>query len=107
RAYSRFMSTEDVSQNGSVLIQIDRGAYRVRAEALRGEELRQLPNPPISGEYDVFLFEEAGEPDRVVSDDETLTPREGMRFFTAPRSIRAGSTRRRVRRCAEPRGLSL
>lgn len=71
-------------------IQIDRMHYQVDAGALTGAELRALPDPDIGSERDLFLVVPGGQ-DQKVSDDESVSLKSGMRFFTAPGQINPGS----------------
>jgi hypothetical protein len=71
-------------------IQIDRQHYKVEAEALTGAQLRALVAPPIPPERDLFLVVPGT--DRKITDTETVTLEDGMRFFTAPGKINPGAS---------------
>mgnify|MGYP001203677643 CR=1 FL=1 len=71
-------------------IQIDRMHYQVDAAMLTGAGLRALPDPDIGSERDLFLVVPGGQ-DHKVSDDESVSLKSGMRFFTAPGQINPGS----------------
>jgi hypothetical protein len=79
-----------ISAQPTVQIRIDRGQFRVEARPLTGRELRQLPNPPVDPDRDVFLMAGAGQNDRLIADDDTLDLSEGMSFITVPKTILAG-----------------
>src|SRR6266536_656187 len=63
--------------------------YRVQPRAMTVAELRALPYPPISPDYDLWLETADGE-DMFLSDAEEVQIRDGMRLLAVPRSILAG-----------------
>lgn len=70
-------------------IQIDRQHYRVEVPTLTGAEIRQLPQPPIGPDRDLFEVVPGG-PDRKIDDADVVQMRDGLRFFTAPGQINPG-----------------
>ena len=77
----------DVSQ---VTVVIDGLPYRVHGGVLAAVRIRSLPHPPIGPERDLWLEVQGGS-DRFLVDQETVELTEGLRFFTAPQRIMAGS----------------
>ncbi len=73
-------------------IRIDRTAYKVRAEQLTGLQLRQLSNPPIGPDRDLFEVVPGGS-DIKILDDQVVQMRDGLRFFTAPAQINPGGNK--------------
>ena len=71
-------------------IKIDRTEYKVHQRFLTGVQLRQLPNPPIGPDRDLFEVVPGGS-DKKIADDEKVEMRNGLRFFTAPAQINPGS----------------
>ncbi|HEX7802600.1 MAG TPA: multiubiquitin domain-containing protein [Pseudoxanthomonas sp.] len=71
-------------------IQIDRVHYKVEGNRLTGQQLRDLPTPPITADRDLFLVV-PGAQDRKIGADEKVELHDGMRFFTAPGHINPGS----------------
>ena len=71
-------------------IRIDRVEYTVTQEKLNGEELRQVPSPPVPKDRDLYLVV-PGHDDRKIKDDDTVEMRDGLRFFTAPNTINPGT----------------
>lgn len=71
-------------------IQIDRKHYTVSQSEMTGAELRQLPEPPIGPDRDLFEVVPGG-PDRKIEDAMVVEMRNGQRFFTAPAQINPGS----------------
>lgn len=70
-------------------IVIDRNRYRVKKEAMTGQELRALVNPDIPMTRDLFQMVPGGDDVKIELD--TLVPlRWDMRFFTAPAHINPG-----------------
>lgn len=70
-------------------IQIDRVHYKVGENRLTGQQLRDLPSPPITADRDLFLVV-PGAQDRKIAAAEEVDLRNGMRFFTAPGHINPG-----------------
>jgi multiubiquitin len=70
-------------------IQIDRVHYVVTQEHMTAEELRQVPEPPIGADRDLFEVV-PGHPDNKLEDGDTVEIRDGKRFFTAPGQINPG-----------------
>ncbi len=70
-------------------IQIDRNHYTVSQEKMTGSQLRQIPNPPIGSDRDLFLVVPGGS-DRKIADHDVVEIRDGLRFFTAPTQINPG-----------------
>lgn len=73
-------------------IQIDRIHYRVAAETLTGQQLRELVTPPIPTDRDLFQVVPAGD-DVKIELAMSVALRDGMRFFTAPARINPGRGR--------------
>jgi hypothetical protein len=70
-------------------IKIDRTEFKVHEKSLTGKQLRELPQPPIGPDRDLFEVVHGGS-DRKILDDEVVTMRDGLRFFTAPAQINPG-----------------
>lgn len=71
-------------------IQIDRKHYTVHKAQMTGAELRQVPDPPIGPDRDLFEVVPGG-PDLKIADDAIVEIRNGKRFFTAPSQINPGA----------------
>jgi hypothetical protein len=71
-------------------IHIDNVLFKVEEDSLTGAELRKLPDPDISGEFDLF-FVVPGGIDLLVGDDEVVQLREGQHFMSVPRDVTPGS----------------
>jgi hypothetical protein len=56
---------------------------------LTGDEIRYLPTPPITDEYDLFLQGQRGGMDMHISKTETIQV-DGREFFSVPQTINAG-----------------
>jgi len=70
-------------------IHIDKKQYKVFDEEMTGAQLRALPDPDLSADYDLFLVVPGGE-DVLVSDDQSVSLKAGAHFFSAPRNITPG-----------------
>ncbi len=75
---------------GKVPILIDGKKVLAPKGTLSGAEIRQLVDPPIAVDRDLWLDRD-GTLDDLVEDDETLELRPQMRFFTVPRIINPGA----------------
>jgi hypothetical protein len=71
-------------------IRIDRVQYTATEEQLTGGEIRNIPDPPIGPDRDLFEVQ-PGKPDRQVSDTDVVEIHDGIRFFTAPSHINPGA----------------
>ena len=96
------MVEQPPSRPGKFHIRIDRKDYELTDDqltdgALTGSELRQLAEPPIGPDRDLFEIVPGGS-DRKIENTDKVEIRNGMRFFSAPTTINPGSTD-----CAVPR----
>lgn len=73
-----------------ITIKIDKETFRVDVEQMTGAELRQLPDPPIGTDRDLFLIKPGPAEDERIADDQTVALKNGMHFFTAPSTINPG-----------------
>lgn len=71
-------------------IKIDRTEYKVPEHKRSGEQLRQIPTPHVGPDRDLFEVVPGGS-DRKIANEEEVTMRDGLRFFTAPAQINPGS----------------
>jgi len=70
-------------------IQIDRTHFTVTEPQMTGQQLRQLPAPPIGADRDLFEVVPGGS-DKKIGDSDVVEMRNGLRFFTAPAQINPG-----------------
>ena len=83
-----------VEPPGVVHIRVDRVDVPVRLDSLTdgtltGSRIRQLVNPPIGADRDLFEIVPGGS-DRKIEDEDSVGIRAWMRFFSAPRTINPG-----------------
>jgi hypothetical protein len=71
---------------------IDERPYRAPSDDMTGEQLRDLANPPIGEDRDLWL-ERPDDQDVLIRNDERVELRSGMRFFSTPRHINPGRSR--------------
>jgi len=83
-----FVVTDDEALQPVTLL-LNGTEYRVEPGAMTVAELRALPYPPISSDYDLWLETPDGE-DTFLSDTEQVQLHDGMRLLAVPRSILAG-----------------
>ena len=74
------------------MIRIDRHEFTVHKPHMTGAELRDLPKPPIGTDRDLFEVVPGGS-DKLISAEEIVKMRDGLRFFTAPARINPGVSR--------------
>jgi len=70
-------------------IQIDRTHFTVTVPQMTGQQLRQLPTPPVGSDRDLFEVVPGGS-DKKIGDNDVVEMRNGLRFFTAPAQINPG-----------------
>lgn len=63
---------------------------------LTGRQIRELANPPIGADRDLFEIVPGGS-DRKIEDGAAAAIRDHLRFFSAPRNINPGTSARRSR----------
>jgi hypothetical protein len=73
-----------------ITIRIDKDTFHVEKEKMTGAELRELPNPPIGPDRDLFLIKPGPAEDERIADDQIVKLKDGMEFFTAPSTINPG-----------------
>lgn len=76
-------------QHKTYSIHVDNKLFKVEESSLTGAELRALPEPPISSEFDLFLVVPGGL-DQLVGDDQVVELREGQHFVSVPRDVTPG-----------------
>lgn len=70
-------------------IVIDGKKYQAPARVMNGAQLRQLAEPDIGPEYDLWQEIPGGE-DNLVDDKERIKLRDGMGFYSSSREINPG-----------------
>lgn len=71
-------------------IVIDDKPYKAPKEDMTGTELRQLAQPPIGPDRDLFLVEPGPADDPKIGDNEVVHLKAGMHFYPAPKTINPG-----------------
>ena len=62
---------------------------------LTGRQIRELANPPIGADRDIFEIVPGGS-DQKIEDGAAVAIRDHLRFFSAPRNINPGTSARRM-----------
>lgn len=73
-----------------VTIHIDHEEFKVEATSLTGQQLRDLPDPPIGPDRDLYLEIHGKKDDDLIENTQAVELKDGMRFFTAPAHINPG-----------------
>jgi hypothetical protein len=81
------------SKPGKVPIYIDGTKYHPDGDKLSGTHLRAVPQPPVSEDRDLWL-DIVDELDELIENDQVVELLPNMRFFTVPRVINPGKTRK-------------
>jgi hypothetical protein len=84
------MSEHGHEHEKTITIHIDRKPYKVDQTELTGAQLRQVAQPPIGGNYDLWLEVPGGE-DKLIGDDESVELKNGMHFFSTQKHITPGA----------------
>ena len=64
------------------IIHIDKEQFKVTAVGLTGAQLKALAGKDVS--YQLFLEEQGNDPDRLISDTQSVKLVNGMHFYTVP-----------------------
>jgi hypothetical protein len=83
------MSEHNTGQNKRV-IHIDHDKFEVEESSLTGADLRALPDPTITSDYDLFLENPDGQ-DELIGDDQIVELKNGMHFFSVQKTINPGA----------------
>lgn len=74
----------------AIHINIDKKPYTAPSPVMTGSALRQLAQPPIGPQRDLFLVVPGGD-DQKIGDDEQVSLKPGMHFYSAPATINPGA----------------
>lgn len=80
----------DEAAKKPIRIHIDRTPYEVSERELTGTQLRDLPNPPIAADFDLWLEEHGDVEDELVAPTAVIKLKEDMHFYSAPSKINPG-----------------
>lgn len=84
-------ANDKADRNGFVPIQIDHKPYKAPKPSMTGTELRQLADPDIAADRDLFRVVPGPADDVKVSDGDTVQLEPGMHFYSAPKTINPGN----------------
>jgi hypothetical protein len=88
------MANEHEQQNEhgkKITIRIDHKVYTAPKPAMTGIELRQLAQPNIGADYDLWLENPGPDDDIKVGDDQAIDLKSGMHFYSSPATINPGA----------------
>lgn len=72
------------------VIHIDKKVYHVENESLTGKELKNLAEPKIGEDRDLFLKVQGNADDKLIADDEVVKLENGMHFYSVLKVINPG-----------------
>ena len=78
------------SHNHFIPIQIDHKPYKASKTPMTGSELRQLAQPPVGADRDLFRVVPGPGDDVKVGDSDSVDLSNGMHFYSAPKTINPG-----------------
>jgi hypothetical protein len=89
------MATSEHGKGGGegrkkVTIHIDKSMFQVEQTSMTGAELRQLPEPPVGPDRDLFQVVPGPADDIRIEHNQSVELKDGMHFFTAPSTINPG-----------------
>lgn len=73
-----------------IRIHLDRVPYEIHQHELTGAQIRALPSPPISPDFDLWQEERGDVEDRLIAPTDTVKLKEDMHFYSAPATINPG-----------------
>jgi hypothetical protein len=73
-----------------IRIHIDRSPYEVNEREITGTQLREIPNPPIAEDFDLWEEERGDVEDKLVEPSAVVRLREDQHFYSAPKTINPG-----------------
>lgn len=85
------MTTETDKGHKGISIQIDNHHVFAPREIMTGSEIRALVTPAIGPDRDLYLEEHGKTQDRPIGDNEPVHLKDGMHFYSAPKSVNPGS----------------
>lgn len=87
------MSTagQDKGKEKDIPISIDHKPYKAPKTPMTAEELRELAEPDIGTDRDLWLTVHGPADDDLIDDGESVALKPGMQFYTAPRTINPGA----------------
>jgi hypothetical protein len=71
------------------VIHVDRKQYKVPGPTISGAQVRQLPDPPIGVDFDLYEEQPGGE-DMLIEDATLVELKNGLHFFSVPKTINPG-----------------
>lgn len=81
--------SENDKADKQTTIHIDKKMYKVTEDSMTGAQLRALPTPDISSEYQLKQQIPGGE-DITIEDGQVINLKNGMHFFSIPKNINPG-----------------
>ena len=79
-----------MSKEHEIPIILDHKEYKVPPGTITGGQLRNLPTPHLGADYDIWQVVPGGD-DIKVLDDQVISIKPGMHFYSAPRTINPGA----------------
>lgn len=69
---------------------IDDVKFDAPAASMTGQELRNLPNPPVPADRDLWLEVPGPKDDELIRPEKTYEIKPGSKYYTAPSTINPG-----------------
>jgi hypothetical protein len=74
-----------------VPITIDEVKYNAPSNKMTGQQLRNVPQPPVPANRDLWLEEPGPKDDELIRPEGTYEIKPGSRYYTAPSTINPGA----------------
>ena len=78
-------------ENRVIPIVIDEVKYDAPSHKMTGQELREVPKPPVAVNRDLWLEVPGPKDDILIRPESTYEIKEGSRYYTAPSTINPGA----------------
>lgn len=85
------MEAGHAQQNKVIPIFIDQVKFDAPSPHMTGQELRNLPQPPIASNRDLWLEVPGPKDDVLIRPDQSYDIKPGAHFYTAPSTINPGA----------------
>lgn len=85
------MKPEQSHENPVIPIFIDGVKFDAPTRSMTGEELRNLPKPPVSDDRDLWLEVPGKGDDELIEPSKHYEIKPGSNYYTAPRTINPGA----------------
>ena len=80
-----------ITTNTTSYIHIDHKKHEIKKERLTGKEIRQIAEPPIGDDYDLYLETPGPGDDEKIGNTQEVHLKHRMSFYSVPTQINPGA----------------